>query len=103
MLLRFLRIQGDLVHTSENSEANFVADGNHYFSVKVQMSSEMLAEIDTITKSLQGYGRALRDCADNTDVLMEAIQADKYHPESHCTSASSNRITLAHIAYLSLP
>lgn len=48
----------------------------------VKSICEMLAEIDTIAKSLQSYDRTFGDCADDIDLLIETIQEDKDHQES---------------------
>lgn len=102
MLLRFLGIKGDFVQATENSYANFDFDGSHAFSLKIQKSSEFLAEIDTFTKSLQGYGRTLGNFADDIDVLMETNRQAKITQSLQCTRVSSNTIKFANIAHLGL-
>lgn len=82
MLLWFLRIQGDLVQTSETSDNNIIVDVRHSFEMKVWKSSEMFTELATTTKSQQAYGRTLGDCANDIDVIMEIFQTNRDQPES---------------------
>lgn len=70
MIKWFMKIRSDVIEACQDENSDLLVDETLNFSAKVEM---LLAELDTVTKSLQSKGYTLASCCNDLSCLFESI------------------------------